>query len=113
MSVFTLILHVEFQVDTRGEHECLCLNRLYSVVGECLQAGVYLYKLLALQIERRMATGDNQPSLDAQIRGLRSNTEFQPREPPFEPPGHNSLSPIAVDKVTGGAQCCDHIGLAS
>ena len=83
VSVFILILHVEFQVNTWGEHEYLCLNRLYSVVSECLQAGVYLYKLLALQLERQMATGENQPRLDAQTHGLRSSTEFQPRQPPI------------------------------
>ena len=33
------------------------LHHLYS---ECLQAGVYLYTLLASQLEREMVTGDKE-----------------------------------------------------
>ena len=32
-----------------------------------------------------MATGEKEPQPGAQTRGLRSNAEFQPREPPMWP----------------------------
>ena len=45
------------------------------VVSKCLQAGVYLYKLLASQLERS----------GTQIHGLCFSAEFQARKPPIWP----------------------------
>ena len=66
---------------------CLCLQSHFS----CGVQMDTLYKLLASQLDRWMATGENQlrssaqTALDAQTHGLCSNTEFQPRQSPIWP----------------------------
>ena len=57
---------------------------LYVLSVIVMQAGVTCTSFYALH-SLKVATGEKQPRPGARTRGLRSNAEFQPHEPPVWP----------------------------
>ena len=72
------------------------------------QYKITLVQVLTTQL-KEVVIGEKEPQASARTRGLRSNEEFQPHEPPMQC-GHDSLLPIVIDMVMGGLQYCDHLG---